>query len=103
MERKLEEANEPNPEVGFDASWHYRITHNDEQFTQHIFHYPEEGVYRTRIFHYPKRGPGGEYAEEELITFEDAAFQSPEEAIEFGDAVIGRWQAEGENLPIGDG
>ena len=87
MERTLLEANGPDPTWETGANWHYRLTIAGHRFTQHIFHYPTEGIYRMRIFYYPPRIEG-DYREEELWTFEAGTFAAPEVALEVGATVV---------------
>jgi hypothetical protein len=93
FERTLLEAHPSGlPEFDLPASWHYSIVSARHRFTQHIFHYPDEGGYRMRIFYYPPRPPSGEYLEEELWTFASGLFDTPEEALSFGGDFLHRWE-----------
>ncbi|MDQ6673744.1 MAG: hypothetical protein M3069_23870 [Chloroflexota bacterium] len=87
MERKLIEVTGRTREYDTGTSWHYSLIHTGRWFTQHILHYPDEGVYRMRIFHYPPR-VAEEYAEEELWTFTDGTFATPDEAVAFGSGFV---------------
>ncbi|HZR00786.1 MAG TPA: hypothetical protein VFC93_18445 [Chloroflexota bacterium] len=94
MERRLVEAHGPDPADDLGANWHYHITHDGQDFTQHVFHYPDEGVYRTRVFQY-WRDELGRCAEAELWTFADGHFGSPASALALGAELIRRRCAEG--------